>query len=98
MKTALPKIDSWRYLDMQLQYSRQIVDLRWTDESGARQKSVLRVDFDLNGEGTATLATFAVEAGTSPDEEILDDLEGDIAALDGSQFIPIEPTYYRRAV
>lgn len=75
-----------------------IVILVWEDEHAVRRRTVLTVDYDIDG------ASFFYESGDALDpknedyEDLIYTLDGDMADLRGSEFIPIRPHYYKKAV
>jgi hypothetical protein len=87
-----PELVSWRHTDKPSAYC---VLVFWEDSEGEQRRTTLETDNDVDG------VTFHYRAGDEfdpKDEDFADlifTLEGDMAALRGSEFIPIRAWYYK---
>ncbi len=82
--SELPALVSWRYLDK----SEQQVLVCWEDPEG-QHFTTLEVDHDVDGASFHYRSGKPIATQDEDFEDLLFQLEGDMAGLQGSEFIPI---------
>lgn len=84
-----PELVSWRYVDK----PHTSVLVCWQTENG-QYFTTLAVDYDIDGPSFHYRAGVHFDPKDEDFEDLLFVLEGDMAALTGSEFIPIRPWFY----